>query len=114
LDRAGLRDALGATQQRHLRVVLSVKRKVVGYAICGASDRRGFVQRLAVLPEAQGQGIGKRLLLDGLYWLRGLNAQHIVVNTQMGNEAALALYRRVGFREDPAGLSVLAAGLSRP
>jgi ribosomal protein S18 acetylase RimI-like enzyme len=114
LDKAGLRDAMGATQQRHLRVVLGVKRKVVGYAICGASDRRGFVQRLAVLPEAQSQGIGKRLLLDGLYWLRGVNAQHIVVNTQMGNESALALYRRVGFREDPAGLSVLSAGLSRP
>jgi ribosomal protein S18 acetylase RimI-like enzyme len=114
LDRHGLRDAMEATQQRHLRVVLGVRRKVVGYAICGASEGRGFVQRLAVLPEAQGQGIGKRLLLDGLQWLRDRNAQHIVVNTQMGNEAALALYRKVGFRDDPAGLSVLAACLSRP
>jgi ribosomal protein S18 acetylase RimI-like enzyme len=112
LDRNGLRDAMGATQKRHLRVVLGVRRKVVGYAICGASERRGFVQRLAVLPEAQGQGIGKRLLLDGLYWLRGENAHFIVVNTQMGNEAALALYRKVGFKDDPAGLSVLSAGLS--
>ncbi|HTT89766.1 MAG TPA: GNAT family N-acetyltransferase [Acidimicrobiales bacterium] len=114
LDRHGLRDAMEATQQRHLRVVLGVRRKVVGYAICGASEGRGFVQRLAVLPEAQGQGIGKRLLLDGLHWLRDHNAQHIVVNTQMGNEAALTLYRKVGFRDDPAGLSVLSACLSRP
>jgi ribosomal protein S18 acetylase RimI-like enzyme len=114
LDRAGLKDALGATQQRRLRVVLGMRRKVVGYAICGASEGRGFVQRLAVLPEAQGQGIGKRLLLDGLHWLRGLNANHIVVNTQVGNEAALALYRKVGFRDDPAGLSVLSAALSQP
>jgi GNAT superfamily N-acetyltransferase len=114
LDRAGLRDAMGATQHRHLRVVLGVRHKVVGYAVCGASGGRGFVQRLAVLPEAQGHGIGKRLLLDGLHWLRGLNAHHIVVNTQVGNEAALALYRQVGFRDDPAGLSVLSAGLSRP
>jgi ribosomal protein S18 acetylase RimI-like enzyme len=113
LDRAGLRDAMGATQQRHLRVVLGVRHKVVGYAVCGASGGRGFVQRLAVLPEAQGHGIGKRLLLDGLHWLRGLHAYHIVVNTQFGNEPALALYRQVGFRDDPAGLSVLSAGLSR-
>jgi len=111
LDQAGLRDALGATQKRRLRVALGVRHKVVGYAICGASDGRGFVQRLAVLPEAQGHGIGKRLLLDGLYWLRGLNTRHIVVNTQFGNEAALRLYRQVGFREDPAGLSVLSAAL---
>jgi ribosomal protein S18 acetylase RimI-like enzyme len=114
LDRAGLRDALGATQQRRLRVVLGMRRKVVGYAICGASERRGFVQRLAVLPEAQGQGLGKRLLLDGLHWLRSQDARRIVVNTQAGNEAALALYRKVGFRDDPAGLSVLGAGLPRP
>jgi GNAT superfamily N-acetyltransferase len=114
LDRAGLKDALGATQQRRLRVVLGVRRRVVGYAICGASEGRGFVQRLAVLPEAQGHGIGKRLLLDGLHWLRGLNANHVVVNTQVGNDAALALYRNVGFRDDPAGLSVLSTALSQP
>jgi [ribosomal protein S18]-alanine N-acetyltransferase len=66
-----------------------------------------------VLPEAQGQGIGKRLLLDGLHWLRGQNARQIVVNTQDGNETALALYRKVGFRDDPAGLSVLSAALTR-
>ena len=86
---------------------------MVGYAICGASGGRGFVQRLAVLPEAQGHGVGKRLLLDGLHWLRGLNAGHIAVNTQIGNDAALALYRQVGFRDDPAGLSVLSAPLTR-
>jgi GNAT superfamily N-acetyltransferase len=111
LDRAGLREALQATPQRRLRVVLGVKHKVVGYAICGASGGRGFVQRLAVLPEAQGQGIGKRLLLDGAHWLRDLNTREIAVNTQFGNDTALALYRKVGFKDDPAGLSVLSAGL---
>jgi hypothetical protein len=30
----------------------------------------------------------------------------------MGNAAALALYQKVGFREDPIGLSVLSTGLS--
>lgn len=114
LDRDGLRDAMEATQRRRLRVVLGVGRKVVGYAICGVSERRGFVQRLAVLPEAQGQGIGKRLLVDGLHWLRSQNAHQIVVNTQLGNETALALYRKVGFRDEPSGLDVLAASLSRP
>jgi len=111
LDRAGLQEALKATQHRRLRVIFGPGRKVVGYAICGASGGRGFVQRLAVLPEAQGHGLGNRLLLDGLHWLRKLRAGDIAVNTQLGNDAALALYRRVGFREDPAGLSVLCAEL---
>jgi ribosomal protein S18 acetylase RimI-like enzyme len=114
LDRAGLREALRATEHRRLRVVLGAGHRVVGYAICGASGGRGFVQRLAVLPEAQGRGVGKRLLLDGLHWLRTLRAAEIAVNTQLGNDAALALYRRVGFRDDPAGLSVLSAALPAP
>jgi GNAT superfamily N-acetyltransferase len=112
LDRAGLREALGATPQRRLRVVLRSSRQVTGYAICGASGGRGFVQRLAVAPSEQGHGLGRLLLLDGLHWLRDVGTQQIAVNTQQGNEAALALYRQVGFREDPAGLCVLWAGLS--
>ena len=37
--------------------------------------------------------------------LRG--AARAVVNTQLGNEAALSLYTRAGFRIQPAGLAVL-------
>jgi len=114
LDRAGLREALGATPRRRLRVALDGHRRVNGYAIFGAAGGRGFVQRLAVAPGAQGRGVGTRLLVDGLMWLRAVGAQEIAVNTQKGNEAALALYRRIGFRDDPAGLTVLSAGLGAP
>jgi ribosomal protein S18 acetylase RimI-like enzyme len=112
LDRAGLEEAVRATRQHRLRVVLGRRRAVVGYAICGTSGGRGFVQRLAVAPEAQGRGIGKALLLDGLHWLRASGAQEIAVNTQVGNVPALALYRGVGFRDEPGGLAVLSARLN--
>ena len=112
LDRAGLREAVKATRQHRLRVALGDRRAVVGYAICGTSGSRGFVQRLAVAPDAQGRGIGKALLLDGLHWLRAAGAHEIAVNTQVGNDPALALYRRVGFRDDPDGLAVLSARLN--
>lgn len=111
LDRAGLQEALKATRRHRFRVVLGPRRAVVGYAICGTSGGRGFVQRLAVAPLVQGRGIGKALLLDGLHWLRSLGAQEIAVNTQVGNDRALALYRRVGFQDDPGGLAVLSARL---
>lgn len=110
-DRAGLQEALLATPQRRFRVALARRGLAVGYAICGAAGGRGFVQRLAVAPPAQGHGTGKRLLLDGLHWLRAVGTYQVAVNTQMGNEAALALYRSVGFRDDPRGLSVLSANL---
>jgi ribosomal-protein-alanine N-acetyltransferase len=112
LDRTGLREALGATPRRRLRVVFGSGRQVIGYAICGASGGRGFVQRLAVAPAAQGRGLGMGLLLDGLNWLRDIGTYQIAVNTQQGNERALSLYRRVGFRDDPGGLCVLSVGLN--
>ena len=84
---------------------------MIGYAICGASGSRGFVQRLGVEPGLQRRGVGSKLLLDGLYWLRAVGATRVAVNTQVGNEPALGLYRRMGFTDDDAGLSVLSAGL---
>lgn len=114
LDATGLRHAVQATSQHRLRVVLWPRRRVGGYAICGASAGRGFVQRLAVAPEAQGHGLGKRLLLDGVHWLCGLGVREVAVNTQEGNGAALALYRSAGFRDDPVGLAVLVAPLAPP
>ena len=111
-DRAGLQEALAATPERRFRVAIAKRGPVVGYAICGAATGRGFVQRLAVAPPAQGHGTGRRLLLDGLHWLRRMNTYQVAVNTQIGNEAALALYRSVGFRDDPRGLCVLSANLS--
>jgi ribosomal protein S18 acetylase RimI-like enzyme len=107
LDGAGLREALEATPRRRFRVVLGGGRRVTGYAICGASGRRGYVQRLAVAPSEQGRGLGRRLLVDGLSWLRSVGTDLIAVNTQKGNEAALHLYRLAGFRDDPDGLCVL-------
>jgi GNAT superfamily N-acetyltransferase len=113
IDPAGLREVLRATEHHRLRVALGEGRLVSGYAICGASGRRGFVQRLAVSPASQGHGIGKKLLLDGLYWLRSCRVQEVAVNTQVGNDPALALYRRAGFRDDAAGVCVLSAELVR-
>jgi ribosomal protein S18 acetylase RimI-like enzyme len=110
-DDAGLTDALRATPSVRFRVALAPTDAVAGYAICGRSGWRGFVQRLAVHPDHQRTGTGRRLLLDGLTWLKGHGATRAVVNTQIGNEAALKLYVQTGFQEEPVGLSVLSAGL---
>lgn len=112
-DRAGLADAIAATPHTRFRAALDQRDgSVTGYAICGWAGRRGFVQRLAVHPLAQRQGSGQRLLADGLYWMARHGVTKAVVNTQMGNAAALSLYRATGFTDEPTGLSVLSTGLS--
>jgi ribosomal protein S18 acetylase RimI-like enzyme len=112
-DGHGLDEALRATPRTRFRAAVATpgERRVLGYAICGRSGRRGFVQRLAVDPEAQRQGIGRGLLLDGLHWMRRRGVRRAVVNTQLGNEAALMLYQRCGFCREPSGLTVLSTGL---
>lgn len=114
-DHAGLVEALHATPSTRLRLAVPPQRPrppAVAYAICGRAGSRGFVQRLAVDPSVQRHGIGRSLLTDGLRWMRSGGASAAVVNTQQGNDAALALYLGMGFRPQPDGLSVLAAGLT--
>lgn len=110
LDERGLRDAIGATPTARFRIARRGT-DLVGYAVTGRAGRRGYVQRLAVDPGLQRQGIGAALVIDGLRWLRRRRAREALVNTQLGNDAALALYERLGFRRQPTGLSVLEVDL---
>lgn len=109
LDAGGLRDALRATPQTRYRLIDGGG--VIGYVIIGRAGRRGYVQRLAVDPGHGGRGLGAALVIDGLRWLRRWRVGSAVVNTQLDNGRALALYERLGFRRQPLGLSVLSAGL---
>jgi ribosomal protein S18 acetylase RimI-like enzyme len=84
---------------------------VTGYAVSGLAGRQGYLQRLAVDPTTWGQGQGRALVLDGLHWMRRRGARRAVVNTQVGNDRALALYEALGFQLQPTGLAVLARRL---
>lgn len=109
-DGLALADAMRATPSVRLRA--AGLRRLAGYAICGLAGTRGYVQRLAVHPDSQHRGVGRRLLLDGLAWMARQGAERAYVNTQLTNHGALRLYVSVGFTEEPVGLSVLATGLS--
>lgn len=107
LDEVGLRQAVAATPTARFRIVTSGdSADVAGYAITGRAGHEGYVQRLAVRPQDQGQGLGRRLALDGLHWLRRRRARRAVVNTQTGNDVALSFYRHLGFRFAPSDLVV--------
>jgi ribosomal protein S18 acetylase RimI-like enzyme len=107
LDETMLVDALTATRTARLRVIEGPDGQVIGYAVCGRTGPRGYVQRLAVHPDHQGQGVGTSLLADGLAWLARWGAHDALVNTQSDNHRSLGLYRRAGFELQPGGLAVL-------
>jgi ribosomal protein S18 acetylase RimI-like enzyme len=104
-DALALREAARATPRSHTLVAPRVD--VVGYGLFGRAGPTGYVQRLAVAPAAQGQGLGRALLVDGLHWLRTHGARAVFVNTQENNGHALDLYLRTGFARMPVGLCIM-------
>lgn len=109
LDAGGLEEAIDATPVTRFRVAAHGRGDagVLGYAVTGLSGSQGYLQRLAVHPAARRAGLGRALGVDGLRWLRRRGVSEAVVNTQLGNDAALALYLSLGFRQEPLQLSVL-------
>jgi GNAT superfamily N-acetyltransferase len=106
LDEEGLTDAMDATPVSRLRVIRDPH--IVGYAVAGRAGTQGFLQRLAVDPERQGDGLGTMLVHDALHWMRRRGATVGWVNTQEANQRALGLYEHLGFRPAEHNLTVLA------
>jgi ribosomal protein S18 acetylase RimI-like enzyme len=112
-DQAGLDDARRATPTSHFRVVVS-DGAVVGYAVTGRAGPISYLQRLAVDPDHQRQGIAAGLVIDALRWAHRRGATTMLVNTQEQNDPALTLYRKLGFALELEGLDVLERDLDMP
>lgn len=110
-DLNSLLDARHATPKSRFRVAC-IGDRVVGYHVAGVACRLGYLQRLAVHPEFHGNGIGTALIGDALQWCRRRGCESALVNTQEINQRALALYRHLGFSDEPTGLAVLTLNFS--
>lgn len=93
---ASLRDIRHATPASTSRVARTDD-GLVGFAISGAAGDHGYLQRLAVSPTARRHGAGHDLVVDALHWMQRRGADQALVNTGVANEAALQLYRSLGF-----------------
>lgn len=96
-------------QARRIGIVSTVATQadtVIGYQISTAYRDGAHLARLAVLPEAQGQGIGAALLADTLrrFFRRGVYS--MTVNTQASNHRSQRLYRVFGFERNGNDLPV--------
>jgi ribosomal protein S18 acetylase RimI-like enzyme len=106
LDTATFEEALKAT--RHWRIFVSrAENRIDGFVLAGVTQSHGFIQRLAVRPNAQREGVASALLTSALNWTQSRRCTNTVVNTDHNNEAALALYHKFGFATLDYGLSVL-------
>lgn len=105
-DAGALGEICGATPSARARRAVD-GRDDVGFAITGVASRTGYLQRIAVAPEARRRGVAGLLVDDAIRWLMRRGATTALVNTGVENAAASALYTGRGFRRRDDGLVVL-------
>jgi [ribosomal protein S18]-alanine N-acetyltransferase len=69
---------------------------IVGFAGLMLIDDEAHVNNIAVDPRWQGRGLGSLILLDMTCVALELGTRHMTLEVRVGNETAIALYRRFG------------------
>jgi ribosomal protein S18 acetylase RimI-like enzyme len=108
-DAASLQEIATATPHARRRLVTTTsahrsgrrnrRHMPIGFAITGSAGPNGYLQRLAVRPDARRNGAARLLVADALDWLVRRGARRAMVNTGIDNQAALDLYRHAGFEQ---------------
>jgi len=68
-------------------------------AFAAAVGELAMLGDVTTLPPWRGRGLGRRACLAALGWARAEGARWGVLQVEADNDAALSLYRRLGFRE---------------
>lgn len=106
-DRQGLKEAMEATGRSSLLIIRDADGGAAGFAIVGFGSAISYLQRVAVHPDWQGQGMGRSLLRVAARKARVAGARVMLLNTQPDNDPALALYESEGYVRLPEPLSLL-------
>lgn len=104
-SRDGFAKACTATYDH--AIVVSGDGPTTGFALVGRSAQTAYLQRLAVRGDVRRRGIASRLVHASLAWAHSRGAVELLVNTEPSNQAALSLYRKLGFATVPDPLCVL-------
>lgn len=106
-DQRGLREAIDATGSSTVLLIRDAEGGTAGFAIVGFGTAISYLQRVAVHPRWQGQGMGRSLLRVAARKARASGARVMLLNTQLDNISALRLYESEGFVPLPEPLSLL-------
>jgi ribosomal protein S18 acetylase RimI-like enzyme len=70
----------------------------IGAIRIGTWDGNGDITAFGVLPQRQGKGLGRQILLDAVNRLLARNLPRILIEVSVENRGALGLYESCGFR----------------
>lgn len=106
-NEAGLAEAIGATARSTTLTILGGEGTPIAYAVVGFGSAISYLQRVAVEPAWQGQGMGRSLLRVATRKARSNGAKVLLLNTQTDNNSAITLYEDEGFVQLPEPLTLL-------
>jgi len=86
--------------QPELFLVGTFEDKVVATVMAGYEGHRGWINYLAVSPDHQGQGYGRRIMAEAEASLRKLGCPKINLQIRTSNKSVIAFYKHLGFSQD--------------
>lgn len=73
---------------------------LLGYALVAKQPFDAELHAIGVVPGERGRGMGRALMLAVLTAARQWQRERLLLEVRAGNQAAIALYQRMGFKED--------------
>lgn len=76
--------------------------RMIGYIGTTSLGSWGHLDRIAVHPDVQGRGLGRKLLIYSIARMKAFGARRVALSTQQSNHVSRALYESTGFRRSRA------------
>ena len=86
--------------QADLFLVGVIEGQVVATVMAGYEGHRGWINYLAVAPDHQGQGYGRRMMEEAERRLLALGCPKINLLVRSTNQKAMGFYQRIGYLAD--------------
>lgn len=81
-------------------LVAAIDDRLVGTVMAGYDGHRGWINYLAVDPDAQGRGVGGRLVREAEQLLGRRGCPKVNLQIRTANETAVEFYRAIGYELD--------------
>ncbi|MBO2674085.1 ribosomal protein S18-alanine N-acetyltransferase [Shewanella algae] len=91
---------LGSCFGRFYRALgLYLGQELQGFCLLQVLFEEATLMNICIAPAAQGRGLGRQLLQAAIELLKETGVERLLLEVRVGNAAAIALYRRLGFIE---------------
>jgi len=94
------RDIAFACRDAHSTILVAVQNnRVLGTAMIGEDGHRGWIYYMAVLPEFQKSGLGRRLLAAAESWLAARGCWKVQLLVRADNAVVRSFYEHLGYQD---------------